>query len=133
MLQKPKRLNYMMVRSYWVISLLNFLGEVCEKVVVDLLAKWYKINHVLHECQMRLRRRQSAIDAVAMVISWEQEAWTEGRLVGMSLMDVKVAFNYVSRSCLLLTIETMAIESDLMRWTESFMSDRSMRLLNDEH
>lgn len=71
--KQVKQMGYMSVKAYRVISLLNCLGKVCEKVVADILAKWCKVNHVLHTGQMRWRRQRSAIYAVARVINKVQE------------------------------------------------------------
>lgn len=42
----------------------------------------------------------------------------------MLLMDVKDAFDHVSRNSLLHNKEGMEGDEDLMRWTESFMSNK---------
>lgn len=52
---------------------------------------------------------------MAIVIRREQEAWTEGGLVGMLLMDVKIALDYISRNSLLRTMEVMEIHDHLIR------------------
>ena len=46
-------------------------------------------------------------------------------------MDIKSAFNNVSRSHLCRRITTLGIDPDLVRRTESFMQDRRMRLEMD--
>lgn len=66
MLQKPNRINYTLVKSYQVITLLYCLGKVCKKVAAEILAYWCEVHHILHESQRELRRQQSAIDAVAL-------------------------------------------------------------------
>jgi len=44
-------------------------------------------------------------------------------------MDVKAAFNNVSRPVLGRRLEELGIEADLIRWTDSFMSDRKVKLV----
>lgn len=51
----------------------------------------------------------------------------------MLLIDVKSAFDHISRICLLQTMKRINTDGDLIRWTESFMSDRSRSLVNDSH
>lgn len=43
-----------MVKSYYVISLLNYLGKICEKVAADILEDWCDVYNILYEGQMRL-------------------------------------------------------------------------------
>lgn len=53
MLRKPNKIEYMVVKTYRVISLLNFLGKLCEKVAVKMIVDWCKVHHILHEGQIR--------------------------------------------------------------------------------
>lgn len=67
MLRKSNKVDYTGVKTYQVISFLNCLGKVYEKVVAEVLADWYEVYHILYEDQMRSHRQRSAIDAVARV------------------------------------------------------------------
>lgn len=98
-----------------------------------MLSEVCKVNHVLHEGQMCSKRQRSGIDVVASVVGRVQESWAEKRLTEILLIDVKDAFDYVSRNFLLPTMEGMSADGDLMQWTESFMSDRREGLVIDKH
>lgn len=73
MLRRLNKHEYTTVTSYYVIRLLNYLGNVCEKVLADMISKRCKIGQVLHEGQMGSRRQGSAINAMARVISRVQK------------------------------------------------------------
>lgn len=45
---KPNKLHFMSVKAYHMISLLNCLGKVCQKVVADMLAEWCEVNYIFH-------------------------------------------------------------------------------------
>lgn len=49
----------------------------------------------------------------------------------MFLMDLKGAFDHVNRKSLIRNMETLEVDEDLVRWTESFMSERSVSLVVD--
>jgi hypothetical protein len=51
-----------------MISLLNFLEKVVEKIVADIIAVYYKTAEVLHTDQIRSQRHWSALDAVSYLI-----------------------------------------------------------------
>lgn len=51
----------------------------------------------------------------------------------MLLMDVKRAFNLVTRNCLLNTMESVITDGNLMRLKESFISHRNISLVIGEH
>lgn len=48
MLNKPNKLDHTNLKAYWVISLLNHLGKICERGVTDMLTEWCEVNHVLY-------------------------------------------------------------------------------------
>jgi len=48
-----------------------------------------------------------------------------------SIIDLKSAFNNVSKAHLTGRLEALAVEPDLIRWTGSFMSDRQVKLVLD--
>lgn len=115
MLWKPNKLDYTNLKTYPVISLLNLLGKLSEKVVANRLAEWCKVNHIFHRSQIGSRRQRSTIDVAARVVSIIQKSWTKGKMTSMLLIDVKDAFNHVSRNYLLRTMERMNADGNLMR------------------
>lgn len=64
MVRKKNKLECTSAKEYQIICLLNFLREVYEKVVADMLAKWCKVNHVLHSGIIGSRRQRSTIELV---------------------------------------------------------------------
>lgn len=62
---------------------------------------------------MTFRRQRSIIDAVPRVVGRVQESWTERKLADMLLMDIKGAFDDVSRNCLLCTMDGIGADGDL--------------------
>lgn len=133
MLRKPNKLDYTMVNSYSVKSLLNCLEKVCEKVAANILSEWCEINHILHESQTGSRRQRSFRDIVVRVICRVQGTCVAGKVADMLLMDIKGTLHHVSRNCLLCTMESMGTDGDLMKYTELFLCNRSVSLVIDGH
>ena len=71
------------------------------------------------------------MDAVTALVNCIQQTWGEKKMVGALFMDVKSAFNSVSRVQLGRHMEAFEIEPDLIRWAGSFMSDRQVKLILD--
>lgn len=69
MLKKPNKLDYMTVKSYHIISLLNCPVKVCEKVVANMQLILCDISDMQHEGQMGYRKQSCTMDAVERVIS----------------------------------------------------------------
>ena len=57
-----------------------------------------------------------------------QKAWNEKKVAGTLFMDVKSAFNNVSKIHLEKRMEALGIEADLIRWTMSLMTDQNLRI-----
>jgi hypothetical protein len=89
LLRKPNKPDYTAVKTYRVISLLNCLGKVVEKIAADAIAHHCETKGVLHPGQMGSRKQWSAIDAVACLIQNTHEAWKLQQLVGALFLDVR--------------------------------------------
>ena len=133
LLQKGGKRDFGLVRSYRVISLLNCMGKVVEKVVANELSLYCENYSKLHPGQMGGRRERSAIDAVATLVHTVHEKWEEKKLAVALFMDVKGAFDHVSKGQLLNRMIELNIDDDLVNWTGSFLTDRKVQLVIDGH
>src|SRR6266536_3234006 len=79
-----------------IISLLNYLGKIAEKIIAARLAYLAEITDLLHFDQIGGRRKKSAIDAVMTLIYNIQLAKQDKKVSSALFIDVKGAFNYVS-------------------------------------
>ena len=77
------------------------------------------------------RKHRSAIDAAALMIHKVQKIWEDKQIAGALLMDIKGAFDYVSRAKLVQRMKDLSIDNDLIGWTKSFLTDRSVELVID--
>ncbi|ODM14511.1 hypothetical protein SI65_10133 [Aspergillus cristatus] len=131
LLRKPNKPDYTAVKAYRVISLLNCLGKVVEKVAADAIARHCETMGVLHPGQMGSRKQRSAIDAVACLIQNTHEAWRLQQLVGALFLDVKGAFDHVNPSRLITRLIEFNLDGDLIRWVQSFLTNRWVQLQID--
>ena len=79
------------------------------------------------------RRERSAIDAVATLVHTVQEKWEEKKLAAALFMDLKGAFDHVSKGQLLSRMIELGVDGDLVTWTGSFLTDRIVQLVIDGH
>lgn len=68
LLEKGGKRDLILVKSYRVISLLNCMGKVLEKVIAEQLSQLSENLLKLHQGQMGARRERCAIDAVASLV-----------------------------------------------------------------
>ena len=128
---KPGKPDYTKVRAYRVISLLDVISKLVERTAANLIADHLERKRGLHDGQYGCRKRRSSVNAVAVLTNRTQQAWTAKKVAGALLIDVKSAFNNVSKTHLGKRMEALGVEPDLIRWTGSFMSDRQVKLVLD--
>ena len=133
LLEKNNKRDKSLVKSYRVISLLNCMGKLLEKVVAEELSLFCETHLKLHKGQMGARKNRCAIDATAIMIENVHESWDEGKVAGALFMDVKGAFDYVSRVKLAQRMRELKLDNDLIGWTQSFLTDRKVKLVIDGH
>lgn len=68
-----------------------------------------------------------------MFIHVVQKKWEQKKLAAALFMDVKRAFDNVSKAQLLKQMVELEINGDLVTWTGSFFTDRKVQLVIDGH
>jgi hypothetical protein len=56
-------------------------------------------------------------------------AWKNGHITGVLLMDNKAAFPSVVKGRLVNFMKVRQMDGDLIRWTESFLSERTVEMI----
>ena len=123
LLRKPNKPNYTLVKAYRVISLLNCLGKVVEKIAAEAISHHCEATKSLHLGQMGSRKQRCAIDAVACLIQSTHDSWKRQQLMCALFMDVKGAFDHVNPGRLVSRMGELGLDGDLIRWTQSFLTD----------
>jgi retron-type reverse transcriptase len=100
-------------------------------MIADGISSQLEANNGLHWGQFGGRKQRSAVDAVAYVMNRTHEAWKQGKVAGLLLMDVKGAFDHVDHRRLLTTMIAKKLDGDLIEWTEDFMTNRTVQITVD--
>jgi len=111
-----------------VISLLNCLGKVSERILARRLGHLAETTDLLHPSQLGGRRKKSAIDAALLLTDEVQANKRRGLKTSTLFLDIKGAFNYVARDQLLGIMHQLRLPAALKLWTWLFLSDRTLRL-----
>jgi ribonuclease HI len=131
LLRKLDKPDHTLVKAYRVISLLNCLGKVVEKVAAEAIADHCETTGSLHPGQMGGRKQRSAVDAVACLIQNTHDAWKRKQLMAALFMDVAGAFDHVNDRRLVMRMQELGFDGDLIRWVQSFLSGRLVQLVID--
>jgi len=128
-IRKPGKDDYTQLKAYRSISLLSCMGKVVEKVVAELLSEEAERRGLLSDGQFGSRKGQSAVDAAAIMVDRAHAALTNGHITGVLLMDIKAAFPSVAKGRLVNLMKVRQMDGDLIRWTESVLSERTVEMV----
>src|SRR5438034_6051093 len=120
-------------KSYRVVSLLNCMGKVAEKIIATRLSYIAETSDLLDSDQMSDRRQKSAIDAVMTLIHDIQVAKHENRVTSVLFMNIKEAYDHVSANHLLKICQKLKLPKSLCFWIRSFFQNRKVQLKFDEN
>ena len=129
-LPKQGKDDYSTPKSYRIISLLNCLGKVLEKIYANRLAYLANTTDLLHPSQIGGRKQRSAIDAGLLLLDHVQKELTKSnkRVVSTLFLDIKGAFDHVSKPRLLAIIKDLGFPPNFYNWVDSFLTNRFIQL-----
>ena len=100
-LAKPGKPDYGVPKAYRVISLLNCLGKVTERILAKRLGVMAETGPLLHNSQMGGRAKRSAIDTALLLTDYVERQKAKKKKVSAVFLDVKGAFDHVAKNRLL--------------------------------
>ena len=130
-LKKTSKPDYSIPKAYRVISLLNCLGKVLERLVARRLSALAETTDLLHPSQLGGRLKKSAIDAALLFYNNIQQRKRKQKTTTTIFLDIKGAFDHVSKNKLLEVMKDQGLPCCLLAWTKSFLEDRILQLSFD--
>lgn len=132
-LRKPGKPDYSKPKAYRVITLLNCLGKVLEKIFATRLGHMANTSNLLHPSQLGGRKQRSAVDAALLLLHHIQMAKHRQKrcIVSTVFLDIKGAFDHVSKVKLIACLTNLKLPLSFISWVECFLSDRSIQLMFD--
>src|SRR6266536_2607056 len=94
-------MNWSEPKSYKIISLLNCLDKIAEKIITARLTYLTKTTDLLYSNQISERRKKSAIDTIITLIHNIQVAKQDKKVTSALFIDIKGAFNHISANQLI--------------------------------
>ncbi len=114
-LKKSDKLNYSISKIYRIITLLNCLDKVAEKIIAVQLSYTAEINDkLLNFDQMKDRKQRSAIKTVLNLVHNVQMAKSRENTLICLLLDVKEAFDHVTLKQLIKILIKLKISINLI-------------------
>ncbi|SLM36388.1 reverse transcriptase [Lasallia pustulata] len=130
-LKKPGKPDYSLPKAYRIITLLNCLGKVAEKIMAIRLSYLSQISDLLDTDQSGGRKQRSAVDAVMALTHDIELARNQKQTLSCLFLDVKGAFDHVSTKQLLRIMSELQLPRQVQNWTKSFLEKRKAGLAFD--
>ena len=113
-----------MPKAYRVVSLLNCLGKISEKILAKRLADLAESpdSDLLYHDQMGSRPKKSTIDSVLSLVHDIQMARHRKKKTSTIFLNIKGAFDYIAVYQLLRIYTKLGLPRNLIKWIFSFMS-----------
>lgn len=114
--------------SYRPICLLDTLGKLLERIILNRLMKYTEGEHGLAEMQFGFRKGRSTVDAIRQVVGKANEARmkkrTGNRCCAVVTIDVKNAFNNASWAAIAAALHKMKVPDYLCTILKSYFENR---------
>ena len=128
-LSKPNKPDYTIPKAYRVISLLNCLGKVLEKLFASRLAYLANTGNLLNSTQLGGRKQRSAVDTALLLLHYiQQHKKGSSSITTTVLLDIKGAFDHVKEDKLLQILHELQLPDNLISWVSSFLTNRKIQL-----
>ncbi|PWI64463.1 hypothetical protein PCL_10441 [Purpureocillium lilacinum] len=120
-------------KAYRPIALLNTLGKILEAIVASRLAYLADVHQLLPSRHTGGRKLASTEHAIHLLLQRIYQAWFEGKVASLLLLDVSGAYDNVSRERLLHNLRKRRISETIVGWVASFLSGRCTTLKLQEY
>lgn len=117
--------------NYRPISVTSILSKVMEKVINRKLIRYLEDNRLLNDNQYGFREKRATGELITLLTDkFNKAVHAFGESLSISL-DISKAFERVWHKGLLYKLATFGINDQFINWTESYLSNRKIRVIVD--
>ena len=117
--------------NYRPISVLTFFAKVFEKIVYNKLLNFICDNNILYDHQYGFRKGLSTQQAIITLVDKITKSQDIGDIVITLLIDLKKAFDTIDHRILLRKLYSYGNRGSMLKWMESYLTDRSQYVVFD--
>ncbi len=112
------------VNNYRPISLLSIFDKIIEKLMHKRLYDFLELHNVLFMNQFGFRQKHSTAHSLIDITEQIKESIDKGKFGCGIFIDLKKAFDTVNHQILLTKLEHYGVRGPLLKWFESYLTDR---------
>ncbi len=131
---KSKKSNYIDLKMYRLIALLNIMSKTLESIMIKRLSDIVETHHMLSNAQMRVRCKWFMISVLNLLVDQVHAVWDckIKYVIFMLNLDIAEMFNHVLHTRLLHILRMKRTSNYIVEWTCSFLKDRESLLTFNE-
>ena len=118
-------------KSYRPISLTSCLGKVAERMINTRLYHWLEKNQLLDNVQAGFRKGSRTEDQLFRFVQSAIDGFQDGKSTTAIFIDLQQAYDRVWRKGLLVKMSNMGIHGRMLKWIQSFLSNRTIQTTVD--
>ncbi len=115
--------------NYRPVSLLSCISKVMERAVYNVLYKYFKTHGLLSERNSGFKENDSTINQLIHLCNNIYKGLDRSKDMCVVFLDVSKAFDKVYHKGLLHKLEQLGICGNLLKWLESYLSNRQQRVV----
>ena len=120
-----------LLTNYRPISVLSFFSKIFEKIVYSIVFDFLCENEILYDYQFGFRSKHSTQQALITLVDKVTKSLDRNNIVISLFIDLKKAFDTVHHKILLRKLYAYGIRGILLKWFESYLTDRSQYVIYD--
>ena len=125
-----KKNSRLEVGNYRPVSILCIVSKIMERAVYEQIMKHIKDNKLLYEYQSGFRQSYSTDTCLINLMDYIRNLKSNGKYVGMVLLDLQKAFDTVNHEILGNKLEAMGI--NFTEWIKSYLGGRQQIVIANE-
>ena len=112
------------LNNFRPISLLSIFDKIIEKLMHKRLYEFFEDNNILYEFQFGFRKKMSTAHSLVEITEEIKESIDNGKFGCGIFIDLKKAFDTVNHKILLTKLEHYGVRGALLKWFESYLTNR---------
>ncbi len=128
---KSKKNDYIDLKTYWFIALLNIMSKTLKSIMIKRLSDITETHHMLLNAQMRAKRKWFVISALNLLVDQVHAVWDckIKYMIFMLSLNIVEMFDHVLHIRLLHILRMRKTLNYTVEWTCSFLKNRESLLM----
>ena len=118
-------------KNYRPVSLLPIFSKILERAVFQQVVEYFEINNLIHPSHHGFRSKHNTSTALLEMYDVWVEAFDNGDLSAVVLLDMSAAFDLVDHELLINKLEVYGLEDGPLSWMKSYLENRKQKVYID--